>query len=471
MESTTTPPPGPEDGPTAPRSASGGPYGPYPGATPPPQRQGADGFFDAIRRTGVVRTDNRWVGGVAGGIAQRFGLDPLLVRGILAASTLISGLGLVVYGLGWALLPEARDGRIHLQETLRGRFDIALLGAVAVFLMGLNRGSGIFWWFGWDGGLGWLNLILWLAAIGVIVAMGVAAAGQRHEPRVPPAAKASYPPSPPAATAYYPPTPATGYGPYNASTTGATPRMSSPAAPVPPGKPVPPPWSVPPKRPIVHGSGPVLTGIVLALSLLSLAALLLADRVGSFTGPVVLTATGITIVLAGIGIMLSGLRGRRSGSLGAVAVLAILLAVPLSWGHADGVPWDWNSTWVVGDKTYRPTTPGEAAGGYSVLAGNVRVDLTGLPYDSTDPVTVPVSVGAGNVTVIIPNGVPTRAVTRNMAGQVNWNVDGSNSGYHSSSGVDQSRTWQNAEANAGETVKLNLDVKVNAGQITIQEEG
>src|SRR4051794_14513798 len=92
------------------------------------------GFFAAIRRSGIYREDDRRIGGVASGLAVRFGVDPLLVRGILGVSILLGGLGLVLYGVGWALLPERRDGRIHLEETIAGRFDAAILGALTFVL-------------------------------------------------------------------------------------------------------------------------------------------------------------------------------------------------------------------------------------------------------------------------------------------------------------------------------------------------
>ena len=69
--------------------------------------------------------------------------------------------------------------------------------------------------------------------------------------------------------------------------------------------------------------------MVVALSLLTLAALLIAERSGDFDGPVALTALGVAIVLAGLGIIVSGLRGRTSGALGGLAVLGLVAAVPL----------------------------------------------------------------------------------------------------------------------------------------------
>src|SRR5690625_5487832 len=64
-------------------------------------------------------SEERWIGGVSGGIAYRLGIDPLIVRGGLVVLTFFGGLGLLLYGLGWAFLPEQVDGRIHAQEADR----------------------------------------------------------------------------------------------------------------------------------------------------------------------------------------------------------------------------------------------------------------------------------------------------------------------------------------------------------------
>ncbi|MCZ2264783.1 PspC domain-containing protein, partial [Isoptericola sp. QY 916] len=147
-------PPGPQPGP-------GG--APAAGGTPP--RRSGDGFFDSIRRMGVTRSDNRWVGGVAGGVAERFGLDPLLVRGLLILSFFLTGAGIVIYAIAWALLPE-RDGRIHLQQAFRGDFDVALLGAVVALIVGFAWGDGLSWW---GFGIEWIGALLWVAVwVGIV---------------------------------------------------------------------------------------------------------------------------------------------------------------------------------------------------------------------------------------------------------------------------------------------------------------
>src|SRR5665647_895610 len=111
-------------------------------STPPPApRSGLDSFFDSIRRIGIARTESRWIGGVSGGLARRLGIDVALTRGILLVLAIFGGLGLVLYGAAWALLPEERDGRIHLQEAIRGNVDGAIVGAIALVVLGASPGS------------------------------------------------------------------------------------------------------------------------------------------------------------------------------------------------------------------------------------------------------------------------------------------------------------------------------------------
>ncbi|WP_340698227.1 PspC domain-containing protein, partial [Cellulosimicrobium funkei] len=179
-----TVPPGPSDPDHGGGPGWTGPAGPPPGAPgaapgeAPRRPSGADGFFDAVRRVGIYRSDDRWIGGVASGVAERFGIDPLVVRGLLFVTFFLSGAGLVLYGAAWALLPERRDGRIHLQEAFRGNVDVALLGAAAFVVVGLSWGGG--WWSWWDAlHLGWLTGLFWVAAFVTVAVVAVSALTQR----------------------------------------------------------------------------------------------------------------------------------------------------------------------------------------------------------------------------------------------------------------------------------------------------
>lgn len=53
------------------------------------------------------RTDYM-IGGVCGGLAQYFGVDPTVVRVIMALATFVGGMSLLVYLLMWLIIPEER---------------------------------------------------------------------------------------------------------------------------------------------------------------------------------------------------------------------------------------------------------------------------------------------------------------------------------------------------------------------------
>ncbi len=53
--------------------------------------------------------DDRILGGVASGVGQHLGIDAVLVRGAFVALSLLGGLGVMVYGALWVLLPVRDD--------------------------------------------------------------------------------------------------------------------------------------------------------------------------------------------------------------------------------------------------------------------------------------------------------------------------------------------------------------------------
>lgn len=484
-----------------------------PGQTGPASRfPGTDNFFDSIRRMGISRSEDRWIGGVATGIAERFGIDPLIVRGILFVTFFISGAGLVLYGIGWALLPERKDGRIHLQEAFRGHFDVAMLGAVAMAVVGLSWGdSWVSWWDFMH--LGWLNGLFWLAAAAAIVVMVVSLASQRKQtarqaPGTPPgpgpipfdapsatepssaAFSATAPPAAtPGATASYPVTPASGHGPtphanpayapapaYGVPPTpaGRTPHRHSPPprGTVPPS-PVAPEPPRPPKPPRTKGPGSVMVGIVVGLTLVSGAVLLFAERNDSDWFPFLLTWVGVGVVLAGLGIVISGLRGRRSGVLGFFAIVGLLLSMPLAVGNeTDG--------FAIGDRDRfisegtRVITDRETAeDGFRVAFGDPTLDLTDLDLRGVtgeDPVVVPVRLAAGTLDIVVPDDVAVQADVRVGAGQATWSVDGTEEVVTIDNSRNRRTTFTNEEVRDGQDPLILLDINVGAGTLTITED-
>jgi phage shock protein PspC (stress-responsive transcriptional regulator) len=351
-----------------------------PGQKPYPE----SGFFASIRRGLFPRSEQRWVGGVAGGVAERIGWDPLLVRGLLILSFFLGGLGLILYGIGWALLPE-RDGRIHLQEATRGNFDVAMLGSVAVFLVGFAWGGPLGWWDD-GGGWEWLAFFFWMAVLGVVfylIVQGVqrardnnAARRSGQYPGVPtpgaptPGSPTQGVPTPGVPTPNVPtpgvPTPGTSMpttgmpaGP--AAQRAGEPGTTAPFTPAPPVdyrrsdglvyatgagpspyrqtqaqyRPAPGPalapqpvYTAPPAR-VRRGPGGTAVGVSLGLILLAGALLLAVDRfyglpLDSYYTGLGTIWLGISTVVLGVAILVSGLRGRSSGWLGFFAIVALL---------------------------------------------------------------------------------------------------------------------------------------------------
>lgn len=51
---------------------------------------------------------NRMIGGVCGGLADYLGVDPTVVRVIMALATFVGGMSILVYLIMWLLIPEER---------------------------------------------------------------------------------------------------------------------------------------------------------------------------------------------------------------------------------------------------------------------------------------------------------------------------------------------------------------------------
>lgn len=61
----------------------------------------------------LVRPDNRVIGGVCSGLAQRFGMAPNTVRLIFVLSCLLPGPQFLIYIVLWILMPSRRSGQFR----------------------------------------------------------------------------------------------------------------------------------------------------------------------------------------------------------------------------------------------------------------------------------------------------------------------------------------------------------------------
>ena len=72
-------------------------------------------------------TTDRVIAGVAGGIAQRFGLDPTLVRIAWVVSIFFGGFGILLYVVLWIALPTgpSQSSAIRIAEERYARGEIS----------------------------------------------------------------------------------------------------------------------------------------------------------------------------------------------------------------------------------------------------------------------------------------------------------------------------------------------------------
>jgi signal transduction histidine kinase len=89
---------------------------------------------------GMLRRDRDegWLGGVAAGIARRYGVDVSLVRLAFVVAAAAGGVGVAAYALGWLLIPAGDSGPARVRiRTGRAAVEVALgtgLLLVAVLL-------------------------------------------------------------------------------------------------------------------------------------------------------------------------------------------------------------------------------------------------------------------------------------------------------------------------------------------------
>lgn len=285
------------------------------------RRQGR--FFPWVRESGLVRSaEERWIGGVCGGLGRYLGWSPLLVRALMIGAAFVAGVGVVFYALAWFLLPDERDGRILCEELLDGHWDWSCLGV----LLGLV--CMIFWPPVWLFGLAAGAFALWLV---------IEQAGRRNlryavaqwanpssRPQPAPSARPEATGGMPAGEV--PAGAPTGAAPV--SSAAVPPMMTSPyRAPQPAPKP-----RVARRKP----AGPLLVLIVTGLIFLSFACMLFswADTradLETLLGGGMIWIGGVCVAI-GLIIVILGCIGRRTGGLHPFVWLAAFLAVTLAFG-------------------------------------------------------------------------------------------------------------------------------------------
>lgn len=454
----------------------------------------------SLRHSGFFRGEPRVIGGVCQGLAQRYGWDVNSLRIAVVIAALFFPVVCVLYALAWVFLPEAADGRIHVDEMLKGNFDAAIIGAIllAVFGGGTSRiALGFFHTFVW------IPLFMIFPVAIVVIAVLLARPKQTGPtqgqywsatPSTQPSSQATsspFTPAPPqgeetmpdttpdwrtqggpTSSDYYtfPPAP-----PSAAQTADSQPQASGQTIPQSAGRRFAPFVTQPALRSRVVPRALVLC--VYGLVFLALAGTFFLLYRNGYSTPtqvdrsvqIALTGAAACLLIVGIAHLIAALRDRSSVMLTILSVLGMFLAVPAMLGgmaYATTAPFHYTS--VAGkintDADWRSDTI-ESSNGSNVV--NLDLDLSHAPDGLTKDITVNSQV-IPYANIRVRDGQPIRIVAQKQP--ITFDLD--LSGDHKWKGFDSnsptvltSPSWKEGQ---GITVFLNANQLVT---LDIEETG
>lgn len=113
------------------------------------------------------RTADGPLAGVAGGLGRHFDVDPVIFRVLLVVLTITGGLGLLLYGAAWLLVPREDTDRAHLQLPPEVRTALLIGVGIVVAIALLGGGFGLRFGIGpWLVPVVVIGFVWWLVARG-----------------------------------------------------------------------------------------------------------------------------------------------------------------------------------------------------------------------------------------------------------------------------------------------------------------
>jgi len=383
------------------------------GTPPPPPLPPTSG--PAPHRLLRRSRDDRIAAGVAGGLGEYFGVDPVLFRVLIATSAFFAGAGVLAYLIAWAAIPE--------QGTVNAPIDRFINGLrrrrVPVWLVAIAAGL-----FLWIVAFSWWAPGHFFPVIALVIVL-VIVFGRRGRSR---GAQPSAPPPPPDATAVSDTT--------RPSWVGETRQWMSEATLA--------------GRERRRRSWPVRIATVVSL-VVAIAVLASVDAATGIAIPTYFWAIfGISL-----GGLLVGLVMRRT------PWSMLILVIPSIAGLIAFAPTSASLHDGSGSRSWTPATASDIKAQYHLAFGQGELDLTHVaPLTSAQ--TVDIRLAAGQVKILVPPTLNATVHANLHLGEVQ--VDGDDCG-HSSCGWGVTRTVLPPAGATGAPLTINVDVA--DGNITV----
>lgn len=292
--------------------------------------------------------DDRMIAGVCGGLARYLNVDPVVVRVVTAALTVVGGVGFVLYIAAWLLVPE--EGSARSIVAARTRSDgsdrkVRTVGLVIAAVLAIAAVASAGPWWGWSfpWGLAVIAFVVWL-----ILGRAEGATTPQHAALDVVAVEAG---------------------------TGAT-AIPPPARPTRPSR----------------GDGS-LAWLTIGAGLIAAGVLWLVDRGGAGVEWPDYVALGLAVV--GLGVLIGTWRGagRRLIPLGALLAFALLISAQLP-------------TLSAGDVRATPASAADVDPAYEHGAGSFLLDLTEIEDPTAlDGRTISIDQGMGKVEIVVPDDI------------------------------------------------------------------
>jgi phage shock protein PspC (stress-responsive transcriptional regulator) len=411
--------------------------------------------------------------GVAAGIARRYRIDPTLVRVGFVVAALYGGAGVVLYLLGWLLLPEEGD-EVSPFESLIGRGRSSTSSAFTVLLC-LAMIPIVSWFFGgfFPGFPGFLSVIVVVGALYLLHRgrghlgrpADVPDTGQQYA--TPPPPDPTMPMSTPMSTPQQGPQPTLPLDTDQAvdPATGEPPPI--PERQVPPDPDRPPAWDPlgaapfawdlpeptpqpseedeppPPQRRSKSRIGLLTAGVAL------ITAAVLSAVTGGWINPQHIV--GVVLAVLGLGLVIGSFQ-RGGRGLIALAIPLAAIGIGMTAVFPDGVHGG------VGDLQARPASLSEVLPRYERGVGAIELDMTDLPESGS--VETRIDLGLGDVQVILPETADVEVTCKSDLGDVKCLG-------HEESGPSEMHVESKDDGTDGPG-GLNVDLRVEVGTGSVE---
>lgn len=349
--------------------------------------------------------DDRVIAGVCAGVARTLGIDPIIVRVLVAAFSLAGGAGIFAYIIAWILIPDDSGASVfdsRREGSKFGQFVIAVVLAAAglAVISSLNPTD--------NDALGFLLFVL--VAIVVWQAFG-------HD--------------------WFTRTKVTHNSTPTAAGITVAKAADSPVVTV----------TTPAGETVIRQEPPSVLGRIIWNLIVVLVGAMIASNWLEITTIPARAMLAIVLAVTGLGLVVSAFVGRARGLI-ALGIIVAVLTVTTGW--QDGTD--------IGAREWAPVASLQADE-YSLGMGDATLDLRDVTSANSEPVQA--NVGIGTLTVLVPQSAKLqyRLTTHVAIGDLVL-PDGV-----TRSGSNLSADWQWGAADAPQ---VNLELNVSIGKLEVR---